>query len=84
MLERTGVSVLALMLPGPVVIAPNRMLSMIDRIILPPNVNRANHQNSDRYARPEKVTYFEKQVLTAVMKSMGHSLSQLVTWLPSL
>ncbi len=33
-------------------------------------VNRTKYQNSERRARPEKPTYLEKQVRTAVMKSI--------------
>ena len=44
------------------------------------NVKSAKYQYSERRARPEKSTYFEKHVRTAVMKSMDTPWSWAVPW----
>jgi hypothetical protein len=47
----------------------------------PTTLKRKNHQNSDREATPENVTYFLKHVVTAVGKFKGTSdWSFVVNW----
>src|SRR5690606_16020253 len=65
--------------PSPPIIqrcGPPAPASITARISVTPKLKSANHQNSARRARPAKVAYFEKQVATAVVKSILASLPE--------